>query len=72
MASDPAIAFSLDLQRHGWRVVVQQDSQPGQQTEVTVYLRKANRPLSEQVVASGSTFAAAIRKAAQLAGVEFS
>jgi hypothetical protein len=67
--ADNGIAFSLDLQRRGYRVIVQQDAQPGQATGVTVYLGRADRPHADQVKVSASTFAAAIRRAAELAGV---
>jgi hypothetical protein len=42
---------------------------PGQATEVTVYLGRRDRPHADQVRASASTFAAALKKAAGLAGI---
>lgn len=66
--TDPAIARSLELQRRGFRVTVEQVGF-GSGTVVTVYLGKRDRPISEQVKATGATFAAALRRAAELARV---
>jgi hypothetical protein len=69
-ATDNGIAFSLDLQRRGFRVTVQQDSMPGQVTEVTVCLSRRDRPHVEQVQATAATFAVALARAARIAGVK--
>jgi hypothetical protein len=61
--TDPAIARSLELQRFGWRVVVQQDK-VGDAVEVTVYLGKRGAPIAEDVKATAGTFAAALERAA--------
>jgi hypothetical protein len=57
----PAIAHSLELQRRGHRVVVQQE-----RGEVTVYLGKRNAPIASHVKASAGTFALALERAVQV------
>jgi hypothetical protein len=56
--TDPAIARSLELQRRGYRVVVQQEK-----GEVTVYVGRRDRPISEDTRATAGTLAAALEKA---------
>jgi hypothetical protein len=53
--TDPAIARSLELQRRGYRVVVQQEK-----GEVTVYVGKREAPIATDVKATAGTFAAAL------------
>ncbi len=56
--TDPAIARSLELQRRGYRVVVQQEK-----GEVTVYLGKREAPIAADVKGTAGTFAVAIEAA---------
>jgi hypothetical protein len=59
--TDPTIARSLELQRRGYRVVVQQEK-----GEVTVYLGKREAPIAGDVKATAGTFAIALERAARL------
>lgn len=60
MNIDPAIARSLDLQRLGYRVVVQQEK-----GAVTVYLGKRDAPIAEDVRATAGTFSLALERASR-------
>jgi hypothetical protein len=59
LVTDPAIARSLELQRCGYRVVVQQEK-----GEVTVYLGKVGAPIASDVKAMAGTFEGALAAAA--------
>lgn len=66
--TDPGIAASLELQRRGYRVIVEQCMRGS--TCVTVYLGRRDAPITSDVKASAKMFAAALAEAARRAGVE--